>query len=131
MREKLSELVSRRMKEMRIGPSDLARLVGKTRGYIGNMANGTAPTKSGEYEPSPEVVSSLAKALEVDEQEILEAMDYLPENGKKSTTIEINSGVSLTLHKKDISPEDRDEYDRAVSIAVEMAERRIKERHVI
>lgn len=80
VRENLSELVRRRIKELNTSKAAIARAVGVSRSYIGNIANGTAPTQSGQYNLSPETVGKLAKVLEVSESEILSAMDYLSEN---------------------------------------------------
>lgn len=77
VKEKLSELVSRRIRELGLKNAEVARRTGLSRSYIGNMANGTAPTQSGEYEPSPEVIEKLSTALEISQNEILEAMNYL------------------------------------------------------
>lgn len=77
VREKLSELVGRRIRELGINNAELARRSGLTRGYIGNIVNDTAPTQSGNYNLSPDSVGKLAKALEISEAEILAAMKYL------------------------------------------------------
>lgn len=76
VKEKLSDLVSRRLRELDLKKADLAKLTGLSRSYIGNMANGTAPTESGQYEPSPDAVEALAKYLQISEDEILNAIGY-------------------------------------------------------
>lgn len=80
VKEKLSDLFSRRIRELGIKNVDVANRSGLSRGYIGNIVNETAPTQSGQYNLSPESVNVLAKALEISESAILEAMNYLPEN---------------------------------------------------
>ncbi len=90
VKEKLSDLFRRRIKELGIKNVDVASRSGFSRGYVGNIVNETAPTQSGQYNLSPDAVSAFAKALEVSESEILEALNYLPENQntgiKKPTT---------------------------------------------
>lgn len=76
--ELLSELVSRRLSELRMSKSELARRLGLSRAYITDLANGTANTQSGQYSPSPEVIEGLAKHLQIDQSEILKAMGYTP-----------------------------------------------------
>lgn len=83
VKETLSQLVQRRLKELNTSKAAVARKVGVSRSYIGNIANETAPTQSGQYNLSPDTVSGLAKALEINESEILEAMNYLPETKAK------------------------------------------------
>ena len=77
VKEKLSELVRRRINELGLTNAELARRVNLSRGYIGNIVNETAPTQSGQYNLSPETVKSLAKELKISENEILSAMNYL------------------------------------------------------
>ena len=74
--ESLSQLVRRRMGELGINNAELARRAKKTRGYIGNVINETAPTKSGQYRLLPETVTDLAKALEIPESDIVNALGY-------------------------------------------------------
>lgn len=83
VKEKLSELVSRRLNELGLRKAEAARIAGISRSYFGNIANGTAPTPSGEYNLSPEAVSGLSRALQVSESDILEAMNYLSETAPK------------------------------------------------
>lgn len=77
VKEKLSELVGRRIRELSTTNAEVARQTGLSRGYIGNIVNETAPTQSGQYNLSPETVGKLAKVLQISESEILQAMDYL------------------------------------------------------
>lgn len=86
------------------------------------MANQTAPTKSGQYEPSPEVVAKLAKVLDVSEIEILKAIGYAP----KRNLIESvdDEFAALFYESADWSEENRNE-------ALEMAKiifKRFKEK---
>ena len=88
--ESLSELIQRRMKELNIKKTQLADKVGVSRAYIGDLANGTAKTKSGIYRPKPEIISALSKALKVQESEILNSLghnvDETPIHNRKVTT---------------------------------------------
>ena len=74
--ENLSQLITRRLKELDLSKSDLAKRIGKSRAYVTDLANATANTPSGQYRPSPEVLSSLAKNLKVSELEILRAAGF-------------------------------------------------------
>lgn len=74
--ENLSQLFQRRINELNIRKAEVARRSGLSRTYITDIANGTANTQSGEYRPTPETVSKLAKALEVPESEIANAIGY-------------------------------------------------------
>lgn len=75
---KLAKLITHRLKDLNLSKAELSRRVGVSRSYIVNMANGTAPTVSGQYEPSPEVTEKLAIHLQVEPSEILDAMGYTP-----------------------------------------------------
>ncbi len=74
--EKLSELVARRLKELKISKAELARLTGLSRTYITDIANATANTQNGQYRPSPEVAEKLAKYLKVSIEEITGSIGY-------------------------------------------------------
>lgn len=74
--ESIGDLIQRRLKELNLSKSKLAEIVGVSRAYIGDLANGTAKTQSGFYKPKPETVTKLANALKVSENEILEAIGY-------------------------------------------------------
>ena len=74
--ENLSQLFQRRIKELNIRKAEVARRSGLSRTYITDIANGTANTQSGEYRPTPETVTKLAKALEVTETEMANAIGY-------------------------------------------------------
>ncbi|MBS1793613.1 MAG: helix-turn-helix domain-containing protein [Acidobacteria bacterium] len=120
--QNLSELIQRRIKALNISKAELARRIGVSRSYIVNMANQTAPTKSGQYEPSPEVVAKLAKVLDVSEIEILKAIGYAP----KRNLIESvdDEFAALFYESADWSEENRNE-------ALEMAKiifKRFKEK---
>lgn len=82
VKENVSDLIQRRLKELNIKKSELARRTGFSRTYITDLANGTGNTQSGQYNLPPETVNKLAKALEIADTEILSAMNYLP--GKSS-----------------------------------------------
>ncbi len=82
--ESLSELLQRRMTELDLNKSKLAEMVGVSRAYIGDLANGTAKTKSGIYRPKPEIIAGLAKALKVSESEILNSLGHNIKNTSES-----------------------------------------------
>lgn len=84
--ESTSDLIQRRLSELGIKKSDLAKKAKVSRAYIGDLANGTAKTQSGSYRPSPEIVARLVKALEITESEFLRTLGYAPENGKTAKT---------------------------------------------
>lgn len=64
-REDLSALVQRRIRELNLSNSEVARRAKLSRSYIGNIVNRTAPTQSGQYNLSPEAARNLALAIEV------------------------------------------------------------------
>lgn len=76
-REDLSALVQRRIRELGLSNSEVARRAKLSRSYIGNIVNRTAPTQSGQYNLSPEAAHNLAAAIEVSDIEFLSAMKYL------------------------------------------------------
>lgn len=80
LRESLSELVRRRARELGLSNADIAARAGLTRGYIGNIINETAPTKSGQYVPNPDTVHALSGALKVTQRDILRSVGYLTED---------------------------------------------------
>lgn len=79
--ENLGDLIRRRMNDVGISSkSELARRLGKSAAYVGDLINNTAKTKSGTYLPSPEVVGKLSEVLDVSESEILNAVGYMSSN---------------------------------------------------
>ena len=76
MSENLSQLIQRRIKELNIRKAEIARRTGLSRTYITDISNGTGNTQSGEYRPPPETVTKLAKALEISEAEVTNAIGY-------------------------------------------------------
>lgn len=79
MKETLGGLISRRLNELNMSKAELARRIGKSPAYVGDLANDTAKTKTGKYVPSQEVVDSLAYHLQISREEILVSLDYLPQ----------------------------------------------------
>lgn len=77
--ETLGELITRRLNELNMSKAELARRIGKSPAYVGDMANDTAKTKSGKYYPSPEVIDALAYHLQISQEELLVTIDYLPQ----------------------------------------------------
>lgn len=91
VQEKLSELVGRRIRELGLKNADIARLSGLSRSYIGNIVNETAPTQSGQYNLSPKSVSALAKALQISEIEIVNAMGYVKSSSDDAEIVELET----------------------------------------
>lgn len=79
MEETLGSLIQRRLKELKMSKAELARRIGKSPAYVGDLANDTAKTKSGTYVPSAEVVDALSFHLQISREEILVRLDYLPQ----------------------------------------------------
>jgi len=77
--ETLGELISRRLNDLNVSKAELARRIGKSPAYVGDLANDSAKTKSGKYYPSPEVIDALAYHLQISREEFLVTMDYLPQ----------------------------------------------------
>lgn len=124
VKETLSQLVRRRARELNLRNAELARRAGLSRGYIGNIINETAPTRSGKYRISPEVVERLAKAIEVSQTEILEVMDYLSDFTDR-TDIDVSPDVRVSVLKKELSPDEVDEIRGAFQVAYQIALQRI------
>ena len=77
MKETLGELIQRRMKDVGIpSKAELARRLGISSAYAGDLANDTGKTKEGTYMPSPELTSKLIEVLKVSENEVLSAIGY-------------------------------------------------------
>jgi ribosome-binding protein aMBF1 (putative translation factor) len=129
MTETLGELIQRRMKDVGISSkSELARRIGKSEAYVGDLINDTGKTKSGSYKPSPEVVNKLSKTLEISEIEILNAIGYAPQNGN-TFNINIGEDVRLSLlHGEKLTEEEQQEFVQAFNVAYEIAKKRIDEK---
>lgn len=127
VKETLSQLVRRRARELDLTNAELARRAGLSRSYIGNIMNETAPTKSGQYNLSPESVERLAKALDISQTEILSSLDYLS-NETERTYIDVNPDVRVSVLKTDIDSDDADEFQRAFQVAYQIALQRIKDK---
>lgn len=127
VKETLSQLVRRRVKELGITNAELARRAGLSRSYIGNIVNETAPTKSGQYHLSPESLSKVAKALDVTQTEILASLDYLS-NEVDRTYIDVAPEVRVSVLKKDVTPEDSEEFRQAFQVAYRIALQRIDDK---
>ena len=75
MSETLGQLIQRRMKDLGIpSKAELARRLGISSAYAGDLANDTGKTKDGIYTPGSELIAKLSKVLEVTEIEILTAI---------------------------------------------------------
>jgi transcriptional regulator with XRE-family HTH domain len=126
VKETLSQLMRRRAAELGLSNAEIARRAGLSRSYIGNIINETAPTKSGQYNLSPEVVDKLSKVLEVPQTDILESIDYLSDHSDR-TYIDVSPDVRVSVLKKELSPEDADEIRSAFQVAYQIAVQRIEE----
>jgi transcriptional regulator with XRE-family HTH domain len=126
VKETLSQLVRRRSAELNLTKAEIARRTGLSRSYIGNIMNETAPTKSGQYNLSPNAVDKLAKVLEIQQTEILESLDYLS-NHVDRTYIDVSPDVRVSVLKTDLSSEDADEIRSAFQVAYQVALQRIEE----
>lgn len=113
--ESIGQLIQRRLKELGLSKADVAKLVGVSRAYIGDLANGTAKTQSGFYRPKPEIVSKLAATLKIGENDILDALGYTTESGE---SFEILDGVSISFTKKKMSKAEKDEILDVVKTVV-------------
>jgi transcriptional regulator with XRE-family HTH domain len=113
VKESLSQLIQRRVRELNISKAEAARRCGITRSYFGNMANQTAPTESGQYEPSPEVVAGLSKGLEVSEIEILDSIGYIGHSGKDAERVELEA---MYRKRKNLSPARREAFSRILDM---------------
>lgn len=74
MPETLGELIQRRMREVGIpSKAELARRVGVSSQYMGDIINDRGKTRRGYYVPGPELLAGLSNTLKVPETEILAA----------------------------------------------------------
>ncbi len=103
MEETLGKLIQRRLTELKMSKAELARRIGKSPAYVGDMANDTAKTKSGTYVPSAEVVDALAYHLQISREEILVVLDYLPQT---SSDLSKEFPALMSGYEK-LSPENR------------------------
>jgi transcriptional regulator with XRE-family HTH domain len=87
MHETLGALIQRRLNELGMSKAELAKRVGVSRAYVGDLANQTAKTQTGSYRPGPEVVEKLARHLDISTTEILAAMGYSSNGGSKPQTV--------------------------------------------
>lgn len=93
MSETLGDLIRRRMKETGIkNNAELARRLGLSASYVGDLINDVGKTKAGKYIPSPAIVSNLAKHLHIAESDILATIGY---DVGKFERVEILDGVTL------------------------------------
>lgn len=111
--ETTSELIQRRLKELNITKSELAKRAQVSRAYIGDLANGTAKTKNGSYRPSPEILARLVKALEITESEFFASLGYAPEKIRKEPKNKIEE---LAFHYPGIPEQKRDKVDYLIEL---------------
>ncbi len=115
--------------EKNLNNAEVARRSNLSATYIGNLIRDFSPnTKSGLGRPSRETARAIALALGVEPNDALRAAGYTPDSDSGTIKIDIDKDVELVLHRKDIRPEDLEEYEQAVSLAVAMAEKRIANR---
>ena len=75
MKNSLGDLIRKRMKDLNIRSKvELARLVGVSAPYMGDLINATAKTKSGTYSPSFEVIGKLAEVLQIKPNDVIDAI---------------------------------------------------------
>lgn len=111
-----SELITRRLSELGMSKADLAKAVGVSRTYIGMLANATAKSRAGYHRPKPEIMSRIAKALQVSEGELLASMGYDVEGGPPSETHDLD-GVFVSFDgADDLTDEEKTELLAAVKL---------------
>lgn len=125
MRESLGQLIQRRLEDLKMSRSKLAREIKKSRAYVGDLANDTANTKSGKYRPSPETVADLARTLEVPRETILASIEYLPQtNGNADLA---NVGINLFNGDwNELTPEEQQEILEVTRMLIQTKTRRKK-----
>lgn len=114
-KETLSTLIQRRLTELNIKKAELARRSGFSRTYITDLANETGNTQSGSYNLPPDTVTKLAKALEVDEIEILNSMGYDAKEEKDSEK------AALLRSLEEISSEEKPRLYRQIRALIKAA----------
>lgn len=109
--ETLGALISRRMNELNLSKAELARRVGVSSAYLGDLANDKAKTKSGKYDPSPEIIDALSYHLRVAREEILATLGYLPQT---LSDLEREFPALMSGYEK-LSPENREIARKQIS----------------
>lgn len=128
MQETLGELIRRRMNEVGIkNNSELARLIGRSDAYVGDLINDRGKTKSGKYQPRTQTISKLSHVLRIPESEILNALGFSAT--EDAVVIDVSEDVKLNLlDGQDYNEEERAVFGNDVGVAVEIAKRRIEEK---
>lgn len=125
MAKTLGDLIQEKMKSAGIGTkSELARRIGKSSAYVGDLINNTGKTKSGTYTPSQETIKKLAQVLDIDEAEILQALDYLPKTDTEESKDVFDEVRMIFKGSRDLTDEDKDDLNRVIEMARASIEKR-------
>lgn len=114
-----------KIKENAISNAELARRVGVSPTYIGNLIRDFSPnSKTGKIRASEPIIESIAKALNANLNEARLAAGYAPINEGESKDFG-NVKVQL-IGGQDYTDKQKEEFFRDVEIAIEIAKRRLE-----
>jgi transcriptional regulator with XRE-family HTH domain len=120
------EWLRKKLKDRDMSNARLARLSNLSPTYIGNLVRDFSPnSRSGKIRPSEEAVAGIVKALGADLNEARLAAGYAPV-ADSSTSIPITDDIRVVLERRELTPDEAEEFERAVATAVAIAEERIK-----
>jgi transcriptional regulator with XRE-family HTH domain len=94
---------------------------------LSRIENGHSGVKRDNLVGLVDAVNNLSTGHRINKEEALNKAGFAA-TGFENTTIDVTDDIQLILLGKDISPEDREEYERAVEMAVAIARQRIEEK---
>jgi transcriptional regulator with XRE-family HTH domain len=110
----------------RVSQEEAALAAGIRVVQLSRIENGRSGTRRETIMSIVDAINGLSRDHRIDRVEALRKAGFHEDEG---TNIDISDDVRLILLGKDISLEDREEYERAVSLAVAMAKQRIDEKN--
>ncbi len=125
---RFGEWLYSKRRELRLTQGELARRAGISTSYVSTLERGQPHAlTNASPQPAPDVVEAIAKVLGEDIDAVRVLAGYAP-NNDNSTFIDITKDITMVLKQSDVSEDDLEEYERAVSTAVAIAEQRIAEK---
>jgi transcriptional regulator with XRE-family HTH domain len=94
---------------------------------LSRIENGHSGVKRDNLVLLVDAINELTKGHTINKDEALKKAGFAL-TGADNVTINVGEDVRLILLDKDVSPEDQEEYERAVALAVAMAKQRIADK---
>jgi transcriptional regulator with XRE-family HTH domain len=94
---------------------------------LSRIENGHSGVKRDNLVLIVDAINGLSKGHIINKDEALKKAGFAL-TGAENVTIDVGEDVRLILLDRDVSPEDQEEYERAVALAVAMAKQRILEK---